>query len=41
MNFGTLKDIFSSILIESQLSNTKEGKKLYDKYTQEQQQNEY
>jgi hypothetical protein len=32
MNFGTLKDIFSSILIESQLSNTEGGKNLYKKF---------
>jgi hypothetical protein len=32
MNFGTIKDIFASILIESQLNNDDGGKKLYKKF---------
>lgn len=32
MNFGTIKDIFTSILVESHLTNNKEGKKLYKNF---------
>lgn len=32
MNFGTIKDIFASQLVESQLSDDKGGKKLYKKF---------
>jgi hypothetical protein len=32
MNFGTIKDIFSSILVESHLNNDKKGKELYKNF---------
>ena len=32
MNFGTIKDIFTSILVESHLNNDKKGKELYKNF---------
>ena len=32
MNFGTIKDIFASVLVESHLTKDKNGKELYKKF---------